>query len=138
MQHKQTLFDHVYERLKEQILTKRFYNGEKLPSVSQMMEMYHVGKRTVKNVIHQLKAEGYIIGEERKGLYVSYQGDEDQQIMSHLFHQQSFVIETYQSMAVILPLLLSFSLEQYEKEELCELVKRYSSNKWLKQKNPKK
>ena len=138
MERKQTLFDHVYGSLKEQILTKRFDSGEKLPSVSQMMETFHVGKRTVKNVIHQLKTEGYIIGEERKGLYVVYQGDEDEQLMAHLISQKVYIIEAYQTLAIVLPLFLSFSLSQYEKKELFELVKRYSSSKWIKQKHPKK
>ncbi|WP_041138255.1 winged helix-turn-helix domain-containing protein [Beduini massiliensis] len=138
MWHKQTLFDYVYDSLKEQILTKRFNNGEKLPSVSQMMEIYHVGKRTVKNVIHRLKTEGYIIGEERKGLYVVYQGEEDEHLMILLNNQKSSIIQAYQTLAIILPLFLSFSLTQYKRRELSELAKHYSSNLWIKQRNPKR
>lgn len=42
MKQKQTLFNYVYQNLKEQILSGRLQHGEKLPSMSRLCEFYHV------------------------------------------------------------------------------------------------
>lgn len=72
MKQKQTLFNYVYQNLKEQILSGRLQHGEKLPSMSRLCEFYHVGIRTVKDVLLRLKEEGYIQTEERKAAVVIY------------------------------------------------------------------
>ena len=73
MQNKQTLFDHVYRDLREQILTGRLQYGDKLPSISRMCELYNVGIRTVRDVLRALKEEGYISTQERRPTTVQYQ-----------------------------------------------------------------
>lgn len=48
---KQTLHDYVYHHLREQIISGQRPYGTKLPSMSQLCEFYHVGIRTVRDVL---------------------------------------------------------------------------------------
>ncbi|MFR8340246.1 MAG: GntR family transcriptional regulator [Eisenbergiella massiliensis] len=57
MQRKKTLYDFLYTSLKEQILTG-CYHGSPLPSASRLCEIYHVGIRTVKDVLAALRKRG--------------------------------------------------------------------------------
>ena len=52
---KKNLYDYLYRNLKEQILNGYFACGERLPSLNELCEMYHVGIRTAKDVIRALK-----------------------------------------------------------------------------------
>ena len=72
LEEKRTLYDYLYRNLKEQILNGYFACGERLPSLNELCEMYHVGIRTAKDVIRALKEEGLIKTEERKPSYVTY------------------------------------------------------------------
>ena len=73
MEEKRTLFEYLYKNLREQILTGYLKYGDPLPSMSQLCENYHVGIRTVKDVLAALKKEGLIHTEERRPSIVAYQ-----------------------------------------------------------------
>ena len=75
IKNKQTLFDYVYSDLCGQIKIGRLSYGDKLPSISQLCELYHVGIRTVKDVLSALRKDGYIRTEERKAATVIYNRD---------------------------------------------------------------
>ena len=55
MERKKTLHDYLYENLKEQIQTGYYKYGEALPSMNQLCETYHVGIRTVRDVLSDLR-----------------------------------------------------------------------------------
>lgn len=72
MKDKTTLFEYLYENLKEQIVSGRIKCGESLPSMNSVSEQYNIGIRTVKDVFRALSSEGYIKTEERKAAVVIY------------------------------------------------------------------
>ncbi|MFQ9639627.1 MAG: winged helix-turn-helix domain-containing protein [Eisenbergiella sp.] len=72
MQQKKTLYDFLYNSLREQILTGCYRYGSPLPSMSRLCDTYHVGIRTVKDVLASLRNEGLIRTEERKAARVIY------------------------------------------------------------------
>ena len=111
IKNKQTLFDYVYSDLCGQIKIGRLSYGDKLPSMSQLCELYHVGIRTVKDVMSALKKDGYIRTEERKAATVIYNRDNtdrDSAVQSVL-RQKTAIIQTYETMALILPPIFALS-----------------------------
>ena len=66
-----SLYEQLYRRVKDDILTGRLATGEKLPSKRALAAHLEVSVITVKNAYEQLMAEGYIYGMEKKGYYVS-------------------------------------------------------------------
>lgn len=69
---KKTLHDYLYENLKEQIQTGYYKYGEALPSMNQLCETYHVGIRTVRDVLSDLRDQGMIRTEERRPAVIVY------------------------------------------------------------------
>ena len=70
MEEKRTLYDYLYRNLKEQILNGYFACGERLPSLNELCEMYHVGIRTAKDVIRALKED--VTAKQRQVLLLYY------------------------------------------------------------------
>ena len=66
-----SLYEQLYRRIKDDILTGRLPAGEKLPSKRALAAHLEVSVITVKNAYEQLMAEGYIYGMEKRGYYVS-------------------------------------------------------------------
>ena len=66
-----TMYEHLYEKMKEDILQGRLNSGEKLPSKRAMAEHLNVSVKTIENTYDQLLLEGYIRSEEKKGYYVN-------------------------------------------------------------------
>lgn len=66
-----TMYEFLYEEIKEDILQGTLKAGEKLPSKRAMAEHMDVSIKTVENTYNQLLLEGYISSEEKKGYYVS-------------------------------------------------------------------
>ena len=66
-----SLYEQLYRRIKDDILTGRLAAGEKLPSKRALAAHLEVSVITVKNAYEQLMAEGYIYGREKRGYYVS-------------------------------------------------------------------
>ena len=62
-----SLYEQLYRRIKDDILTGRLAAGEKLPSKRALAAHLEVSVITVKNAYEQLMAEGYIYGMEKRG-----------------------------------------------------------------------
>ena len=79
MKRKKTLHDYLYENLREQIETGYYKYGEALPSMNRLCETYHVGIRTVRDVLSELRDQGMIRTEERRPAVIVYgkTGEED-------------------------------------------------------------
>ncbi|MBS1484934.1 MAG: GntR family transcriptional regulator, partial [Clostridium sp.] len=65
MEKKRTLYEYLYQCLREQILTGYLGYGDTLPSLNQLCDIYHVGIRTAKDVLKDLKVYGLISTEDR-------------------------------------------------------------------------
>ena len=66
-----SLYEQLYRRVKEDILSGQLAAGEKLPSKRALAAHLEVSVITVKNAYEQLMAEGYLTGVEKRGYYVS-------------------------------------------------------------------
>ena len=69
------LYEQIYEILKNDIISGKYKEEDKLPSKRALSEQYHISVITVENALEQLNAEGYIYSKERSGYYVRYSGD---------------------------------------------------------------
>ena len=68
---KRTMYEFLYESIKEDIMQGILPAGEKLPSKRAMAEHLDVSIKTVENTYNQLLLEGYISSAEKKGYYVN-------------------------------------------------------------------
>lgn len=69
-----TLYEEVYEEIKNDILTGKLKKGERLVSKRNLAEQFGVSVVTAENAVAQLVAEGYITAVERSGYYIRYSG----------------------------------------------------------------
>ncbi len=127
MKSKQTAFDYVYRDLREQIQIGRLDFGDTLASMSQLCELYHVGIRTVKDVMRALKADGYIRTEERKPAVVIYRREAPQQASAvrSALRQRTSILQVYETMALILPPLFALSSAACGAEKMSGWVRAF-------------
>ena len=62
----------IYEQVREDIITKRYHKGAKLPSKRVMAERMDVSLITVEHAYELLLEEGYIASKEKSGYFVSF------------------------------------------------------------------
>ena len=65
-----TMYEFLYEKMKDDILQGNLVSGEKLPSKRALAEHLNISVKTVENAYDQLLLEGYIRSEEKRGYYV--------------------------------------------------------------------
>lgn len=68
---KHTMYEFLYEKIKEDIVQGRMAGGEKLPSKRALAEHLKISIKTVENAYAQLQLEGYISSEEKRGYFVN-------------------------------------------------------------------
>ena len=68
---KETLYENLYEALKEDILRGRLRAGRQLPSKREMASDNEISVTTVMNAYQQLMMEGYLTSREKRGYYVA-------------------------------------------------------------------
>lgn len=66
-----TTYQVVYEDLKNKILNKKYEPGEKLPSFSELCDIYSVSNITVRKSIELLRQNGYVNSKPRIGNFVN-------------------------------------------------------------------
>ena len=69
-----SLYEQLYEDIRDDILCGRLTCGEKLPSKRAVAERLRISVITVENAYAQLIAEGYVRTRERSGYFVQYSG----------------------------------------------------------------
>lgn len=67
-----SLYEYLYQKIKDDIILGNLEGGEKLPSKRALSEHLKISIKTVENAYAQLLAEGYIYSEEKKGYYVNH------------------------------------------------------------------
>lgn len=70
-----TLYEQIYEYIREEIRAGRLLQDEKLPSARFLAEYLQVSRTTVDMAYGQLVAEGYLAARPKRGYYVSDFGD---------------------------------------------------------------
>lgn len=66
---KKSLYEYLYDCIKEDILTGKILAGEKLPSKREMAKNHNISVITVENAYAQLIVEGYIYAKEKRGYF---------------------------------------------------------------------
>lgn len=66
-----TLYEYLYQCLKEDILEGKIAAGEKLPSKRELAVTYGISVKTVENAYAQLLMEGYVEAEEKRGYFAA-------------------------------------------------------------------
>lgn len=66
-----TLYEYLYQCLKEDILEGKIAAGEKLPSKRELAATYGISVKTVENAYAQLLMEGYVEAEEKRGYFAA-------------------------------------------------------------------
>lgn len=69
------LYQQLYESIRDDILSGKMREGEKLPSKRAIAESRRVSIITVENAYSQLIAEGYVRSAQRSGYFVQYSGE---------------------------------------------------------------
>lgn len=64
------VFRQIADRLREAIDKGKFREGEQLPSEAQLVEHFGVSRMTVRNSIAALQAEGLVLAEHGRGVFV--------------------------------------------------------------------
>ena len=67
----ESLYEYLYQQIKQDILSHQLNPGEKLPSKRALAEHLNISTITVENAYSQLMAEGYIYSKPKSGFYVS-------------------------------------------------------------------
>lgn len=70
-----SLYEYLYECIKNDIINGTLKKGERLPSKRALALHHNIGVITVANAYNQLLLEGYITSRERSGYYVEDLGD---------------------------------------------------------------
>lgn len=79
----QPAYRQVANDLRSRIRSGTYATGDALPSTAQLMDMYEVSITVVRAAINQLRAEGLVIGQPGKGVFVAAEtatpaaGDDD-------------------------------------------------------------
>ena len=67
----ESLYEFLYKKIKNDILSATLKSGEKLPSKRALAKHLNVSTITVENSYNQLMAEGYLYSVPKSGFYVS-------------------------------------------------------------------
>lgn len=120
MKQKQTLFNYLYNNLHDLIVSGRLPYGSKLPSISELCEFYNIGIRTVKDVLHVLKEEGYISTHERKATTVVYNihSKFKEDGLEYVLEHRQEIIDVYKTIGLIMPVIFSFAAQIWDEEDL--------------------
>lgn len=71
----ESLYEYLYSRIKDDILSGRLAADEKLPSKRSLAQNLNISTITVETAYSQLVAEGYIYSKARSGFFVSKIGE---------------------------------------------------------------
>ncbi|WP_019893464.1 GntR family transcriptional regulator [Allobaculum stercoricanis] len=69
------LYLQIEADIKNNILSKKYKPGEKLPTENVLSEQYEVSKITIRKAIQKLSDEGFVKKVQGKGTFVTYQKD---------------------------------------------------------------
>lgn len=84
-----TLYEQLYERLKQQILSGNMASGQRLPSTCEVASEYKLSRNTVIGAYQQLEVEGYIKPIAGSGYYVEkLTSFKDESTKSYIFPLQ--------------------------------------------------
>ena len=120
MKPQETKFSFVYNEIKQRILEGYILPGNSLPSSRMLCEQFHVSRYTVNRVFDALRKEGLIDIQPRLApIVVSGKGTSNSSnTVYDILKQKEFILQVYQTFALIMPPLLVFVSHNCELEIL--------------------
>jgi GntR family transcriptional regulator len=61
----------IISDIQQQIITGKLHPGDKLPSITELMEAYECSDTPVKTALGRLQDTGWVEGHQGRGVYVS-------------------------------------------------------------------
>ena len=92
---KKSKYEYLYQCLKEDILSGKLAEGEKMPSKRRLSEANGISIRTVMNAYEQLLAEGFIVSEEKRGYFVAKVYEDDISSIKRTINQKKKMQKNY-------------------------------------------
>lgn len=65
------MYEQIFEALRDQIISRKYEPGERIPSEKELGEAYNVSRITSKKALEMLTQEGYIVRQPGRGSFVS-------------------------------------------------------------------
>ncbi|KAB8127032.1 GntR family transcriptional regulator [Gracilibacillus oryzae] len=75
-----SLYEQVYESLKEEIISAKYKIGDKIPSENELAEAFQVSRITSKKALEMLVNEGFVYRQRGKGTFVAKQRSDNKGI----------------------------------------------------------
>lgn len=113
------LYEYLYQSILNQIYIGELQSGEKLPSQQEICRQYNVGITTVRRVFRMLQQDGLISCSARSRAAVLYNAENREAAMI-LAQKKNMILDSYRSLAPILPTLQARGLMQTENLELLQ------------------
>lgn len=86
---KATMYEYLYQKIREDIQQGHIKEKEKLPSKRALAEHLHISIKTVENAYDQLLLEGYISSEEKRGYFANRIG----RVQNHSSSYEAFSVQ---------------------------------------------
>lgn len=125
MEEKTTRFEYVYQHLAADIARGTLSPGDPLPSMHDLCLSYQVGINTVRDVLHALKVDGYIVLEERKRAAVAHRPalDNESDRACGLVACRTEVLDCFRTLELIMPSLFFLASRSCTDDELDEFIR---------------
>lgn len=113
------LYEYLYQSILNQIYISELQIGDKLPSQQEICRQYNVGITTVRRVFRMLQQDGVISCSARSRAVVLYTA-EDREAAMILAQKKNMILDSFRSLAPILPTLQARGLMLTENLELLQ------------------
>jgi GntR family transcriptional regulator, transcriptional repressor for pyruvate dehydrogenase complex len=113
--------EQVEERIKGMIQSGMFKEGEKLPSVRELCEMFEVGRSAVRDAMTTLKGKGILQVKQGEGAYIRAFDTESFFTTQLMLPDTKDIRELFQARKMIEPGLAGMAAEKRTVEDVCIL-----------------
>ncbi|WP_235860250.1 FadR/GntR family transcriptional regulator [Rossellomorea aquimaris] len=113
--------EQVEERIKRMIQSGMFKEGEKLPSVRELCEMFEVGRSAVRDAMTTLKGKGILQVKQGEGAYIRAFDTESFFTTQLMLPDTKDIRELFQARKMIEPGLAGMAAEKRTVEDVCIL-----------------
>lgn len=129
------LYELIHAKLVTQIHRGRYKTGEFLPSFGKLCEEFGVSNITVRKAVHMLVEEGYVVPLKSKRFQVTFDIQDPssaQEYLGQLIARKQAIMETFDTLAVLVPPLVMAGAQCCGEERLAALSRvTVSINPWV-------
>lgn len=116
----------MYRDIARKIEDGTLRDGDTLPSMKDLSTRYHVGLRTVRDVLSALRTDGYIATEERKRATVTHRTEAEEDVEAtarRVLAGKQDVLESLKALELIMPPLFYCAAQHCSESEIGELCR---------------